>query len=201
MAAVESDRARIQGARPGFTPLTVALHWPSLPWGEEALPPAGFVLSTGESIEAQVEAYAKRIATSSSARDAIRTIIDAAQQTPAAVELPPAVLDAYKTLFAESGLQVGSSSGRPGADQDGFDPVAMIADALAGSVDAAAGGNPQLLGLGEGLVGALLIPLRQLSFWKMKDRARQFGESGAQALLSQMQTKARSARFHLILLC
>lgn len=198
MAAVRSDRETAQLTVPGFAPLTVALHWPSLPWGDEELPSGGAVLSAAESIDAQVEAYANRIATTPSARDALRTILDAAQQNPQAVELPPPVLDAYNRLFAESGLQVGSSSARPGSDQDGFDPAAIIADARAGSVDAAAGGNPQLLGLGKDLVGALLIPLRQLSFWKMKDRARQFGENGARALLSRMQGAARNARFHLM---
>ena len=45
---------------------------------------------------------------------------------------------------------------------------------------------------------AILSPLRQLSFWKMKDRARIFGETGGNALLRKLQDAAPRARFHLM---
>jgi hypothetical protein len=44
----------------------------------------------------------------------------------------------------------------------------------------------------------LRLPLRQLSFWAMKDRARRFGESGARELLLAVQTGAPIARLHLM---
>jgi hypothetical protein len=45
----------------------------------------------------------------------------------------------------------------------------------------------------------LLAPLRTLSFWKMKDRARDFGESGSFNLLSQLQQAcSEKVRFHLM---
>jgi pimeloyl-ACP methyl ester carboxylesterase len=42
------------------------------------------------------------------------------------------------------------------------------------------------------------MPLRQLSFWKMKDRGRRFGEGAANDLLRSLQVAAPSARFHLV---
>jgi len=39
-------------------------------------------------------------------------------------------------------------------------------------------------------IGDLLAPLRVLSFWKMKDRARKFGESGGNQLLQNIHTAA-----------
>src|SRR5690606_17327813 len=113
-------------------------------------------------------------------------------------ELSPVVLHAYETLFAESGLGAGDPSGRPGADQDGFDPDAIIREALdtpAPDVDEPV---PGVLGFGGGLRDALLMPLRQLSFWKMKDRGRRFGETGGHSLLRALQMASPVARFHLM---
>ncbi|MEO8312261.1 MAG: CHAT domain-containing protein, partial [Caldimonas sp.] len=56
----------------------------------------------------------------------------------------------------------------------------------------------QLLGIGDTIGGMFLSPMRQLSFWKMKDRAREFGESGAHTLLARLQTAAPRAHFHLM---
>jgi pimeloyl-ACP methyl ester carboxylesterase len=44
----------------------------------------------------------------------------------------------------------------------------------------------------------VLTPLRQLTFWTMKDRARRFGESGGSALLRQLQEAAPHVRVHLM---
>ena len=47
--------------------------------------------------------------------------------------------------------------------------------------------------------GLIVAPLQQLSFWKMKDRARAIGESGAHALLVRLMKAARpETRFHLM---
>ena len=40
------------------------------------------------------------------------------------------------------------------------------------------------------------MPVRQLSFWKMKDRARRFGESGAHDLVRSLQLAGKTVRFH-----
>jgi hypothetical protein len=203
MAKVSADLDRAQRERPGFTPLVVGLHWPSLPWGDEAFEPASAVpkaglLSAADSLEPHVDAYAKRISTSANARAAIQLILEAARSNPDVTVLPAGVTVAYQTLFAEAGLSTGDATGRPGADQDGFDPQAIVADALRDSPEAGTGGNAGLLGLGSVLEGAILMPLRQLSFWKMKDRARAFGETGGHALLGGWQIAAPGVRFHLM---
>ena len=48
-------------------------------------------------------------------------------------------------------------------------------------------------GIFDKLKGLVVAPLQQLSFWKMKDRARAIGESGAHALLVRLM-KARVRR-------
>lgn len=203
MLKAEPDRLTARANRPGFAPLIVGLHWPSLPWGDESIPGSagGGVLSAGDSpqgsLDDQVDAYAARIADTPKAREAIRTILDAARRDPNATTLSPAVRTAYDTLFAESGLATGDKSGRPGADQDGFDAAAIIAQAREGTGQERAG-TPGVLGLGDKLRDALIMPLRQLSFWKMKDRARSFGETGGHGLLIDLEQAAPNARFHLM---
>src|SRR5574338_194628 len=74
MLQAEPDRLTARANRPGFSPLIVGLHWPSLPWGDETIPGSGApgVLSAGESsrgsLDAQVDAYAARIADTPRAR-------------------------------------------------------------------------------------------------------------------------------------
>lgn len=207
MAKAQPDRLAAREGQPGFTPIIVGLHWPSLPWGDEDIPSGdgsagGAVLSAGDEvsapIEAQVDAYAKRIADTPAARAAIRTILEAARRDPDSMTLSPAVRAAYDALFAESGLAAGDASGRPGADQDGFDAGAIIDQAKAGAGEGGQTGTPGLLGFGDDMRNLALMPLRQMSFWKMKDRARAFGEAGGHALLSTLQRTAPNARFHLM---
>jgi hypothetical protein len=201
MAAAQSDRAAA-GARPGgFAPLIVGLHWPSLPFGDEAVPkdaPALLSASAGDGAarDADVDTWAKRIADTPRARQAIETILAAARSGASGDTPSPELLAAYRALFEESGLAAGGSAAAPGADQDGFEPAAIIAQSKAAGL--ATQPATQLLGIGDTLSGLFLSPLRQLSFWKMKDRARAFGESGAHALLARLQTVAPQARFHLM---
>jgi hypothetical protein len=200
MAAQESDRAAARERPGGFTPLIVGLHWPSLPFGDEAVPAsAPALLSGGDAggaagADDSVDAWARRIADTPRARHAIETIHEAARNDAEAPS--PALVQAYRTLFAESGLSTGGSAAAPGADQDAFDPAAIIEQTRA--VTPATAPSTQLLGVGDTVRGLLLSPLRQLSFWKMKDRARSFGESGAHDLLVRLQTVAPNARFHLM---
>jgi hypothetical protein len=202
MTMLESDHAAARQRLPGFAPLIIGLHWPSLPWGDEAISAGDrAVLSAGEfeaPSEAQVDAYASRIADTPNARAAIRSILEAARLNPGSTTLSLPICDAYATLFVESGLGSGDATGCPGPDQDGFDPTVTIADALTSGVEAAVSGPPGLLSSGDMLREALLMPLRQLSFWKMKDRARQFGETSGHELLTRLQLAAPKARFHLM---
>ena len=79
MAACEADRKRAQ-ERPGFRAQIIGLHWPSLPFGDEAFGGSAVSFAAGElsPVESQVEAFAKRIADTGPARTAPRTIFSAA---------------------------------------------------------------------------------------------------------------------------
>lgn len=203
MLKLEADRAAAQRLRPNFKTLIVGLHWPSLPWGDEeiATDMGGRLLSATDdaqvSFDKQVDAYAARIADFPGARAALRTILTAARNDPSG-NLSPAVCSAYGTLFAELGLASGDASGRPGADQDGFDAAAIIAEARASIPSAADRAGPGVLGFRDDVRDLMLMPLRQLSFWKMKDRARSFGEFGGHQLISRLQQAAPAAHFHLM---
>jgi pimeloyl-ACP methyl ester carboxylesterase len=86
-------------------------------------------------------------------------------------------------------LQAQGEAGVPGADRLAFDPETAYATA---------GDEVQF---GGGFGAKLLVPLQQLSFWSMKDRARQVGESGLHdfvAALMNAVPPGRDLRFHLM---
>ena len=144
-------------------------------------------------IDHYVDLYADRIADSESARAAIRTIVTAAASgAPAGNKLPPQVEQAYRVLDQESGLGADGPTAAPGDDREAFDPNKAYANAKPGPGEASFGG----LGLAR-----ILSPLRQLSFWTMKDRARLLGESAGVAMLAAVQAAVpagRDVRFHLM---
>jgi hypothetical protein len=202
------DRAVAHTARPGFRALVVGLHWPSLPFGDETQPAEqpGGLLGAAEApdIEAQVAQYAASIADTPRARDAIRTILLANQEDDGSSKtLPSDVRAAYQTLYAEAGLDGGDGDpgAPPGADRDSFDPDAIYgtARAIASAETQAEAGGVLGGGFFDKLKGLVVAPLQQMSFWKMKDRARAIGESGAHALLVRLMKAARpETRFHLM---
>jgi hypothetical protein len=190
MHGQEADRQRMRELRPGFRVLIIGLHWPSLPFGDEEFgsPVASFATPEGAPDEEQfVDVYADRIADTPAAREALRTIFEAALENVAPDELPANVREAYLVLDREAGLGGEGPGGSPSSDREPFDPDEAYKLARD---DAASFG-------GFGL-GGLLSPLRQLSFWKMKDRAKSFGESGGFQLVEALQGAAagRDVRFH-----
>jgi pimeloyl-ACP methyl ester carboxylesterase len=207
--ARSADRDVAHTARPGFKAIVVGLHWPSLPFGDESLPAdqGGGLLGADDEdeIDAEVAQYAASIAETPKARDAIRTILLAERADDGANEtLPANVREAYRTLYAEADLDGGDGDpgAPPGADREEFDPDAIYGvarmSAAAAEVEEESGG---VLGGGflDKVKGLVVAPLQQLSFWKMKDRARAIGESGAHALLVRLMKAARpETRFHLM---
>ena len=203
MAACEDDLDHARRVRPGFKPLLVGLHWPSLPFGDEefaagpdvsfAAPPAG--AGAIPSAPALVDAYADRIADTPAARDALETIFAAAAVDAAPPELPPEVAEAYRVLDREAGLGSGGPASPPGSDREPFDPEAAYKDALDEEVELS-------FGIGGSLLGPVVGILRNLSFFKMKDRARTIGETSFHTLLAGLQRVARESgrdvRFHLM---
>jgi len=197
MASLERDREAAHSRPMGFRPLIVGLHWPSLPWGDESLDDAGGAVLSGDNDGGRVEAFARRIAGTPVARAALRAIFDKVDADAGSHSLSASTRAAYTTLFEEAGLGTGNGGAPPGADQAGFDPDAIIRDFNA-TRNVTSGSRMQLLGAEQPWREAVLSPLRQLSFWKMKDRARAFGETGAHALLVTLQAAAPNVRFHLM---
>lgn len=194
----EGDIAEARVRSAAFAPLFIGIHWPSMPWGDESFeaPRRGGLLSVDGTEE--LDAYASRIADSGRARRAIEIILTGAGAAAPSGKLPTELRQAYLDLYSESGLGHDGESGSPGNDQDGFDPDVIIADAQLIEETLSGDGQPGLLGGGQRVREFFLTPLRQLSFWKMKDRARSFGESGAHALIIAMQGLAPRARIHLM---
>jgi hypothetical protein len=191
MLGCTGDIERLRARRPAFRPMLIGLHWPSLPFGDEELGGAAFDSSALSTVDGLIETYADRVADTLAARAALRTIFEAAFVDNEPAELPPAVADAYRTLNRESGLASNGEGSSPGADREPFDPQAAYQNARASAAEEA-------LGFGGFSLSGLLSPLRQLSFWQMKDRARSIGEAGGHTLLRQIQTTAPAARVHLM---
>jgi hypothetical protein len=193
MAQNLEDIARIGEIRQGFRPLLVGLHWPSLPWGDEDL--ATGELSFGTAGEAEfaisrsVDTYTQRIADTPAAKRALRVIFEAAEEDIAPARLSAAVRDAYQILDREASLGDEGPAGAPGADREPFDAEAIFTIAE---------DEPVSFGSG-GILSGILAPLRNLSFWRMKDRARRFGQNNGFRLLQNLQlASSESVRFHLV---
>ena len=202
------DRAAARAARPGFKSIVIGLHWPSLPFGDES-PPAdqgGGLLGADDEpdIDAQVAQDASSIADTPTAREAIRTILLAEREGGGASDsLPPDVREAYQRLYAEAELDGGDGDpgAPPGADREEFDPDAIYRAARARASEEEEEAEGGVLGGGflDKVKGLVVAPLQQLSFWKMKDRARAIGEGGAHALLVRLMNASRpETRFHLM---
>jgi hypothetical protein len=200
MAACKDDIERASKVRPGFKPLLVGFHWPSLPYGDEELSAgSGVSFSTpgagaaaAPDTQALIDAYADRIANTPAARKALETIFAAAAADTAPSELPPEVVDAYRVLDREAGLGSGGPANGPGSDREAFDPEAAYQSVLEESE----------VSFGSFGLGPVLGILQNLSFFKMKDRARMVGETSVQTLLATLQRAAKGAgrdvRFHLM---
>ncbi len=185
-----ADLDRLREEYPNFQPLIVGLHWPSLPWGDEEFrqEAVAFADASETVLEELVDRYAKQFGDRSSVRDALQTIFRAAQQNPVPEEVPEDVWSAYGRLACEAQLGGEGEGGPPGTDRDPFNPEQSYEAAQEEAISFG-GTDPREW---------LLSPLRQLSFWKMKARARRFGEGSAHALLKALQSARSDLRLHLM---
>jgi hypothetical protein len=199
MASSAADIDRMLQRRLGFRPLLIGLHWPSKPFGADALASSGLIFAAPAEGEPQasdlpvdpIDRLAEQTADTPAAREALRTILAASEVEFSPPELPPDVRAAYEVLDREIGLGADGPDAAPGDDREPFDPDRAYQTA---TDDAVSFGGP----IGDGL----LSPLRTLSFWRMKDRACKFGEGGAHQLLEALRREAvasgRDVRFHLM---
>ena len=191
MASATGDVEAIRRERPGFNPLLVGFHWPSLSFGDESFAGVAFATPDGDGgIDQMIEEYAGYLADTPAARAALRTIIESAGDDVSPASLPAEVVTAYQTLDRESGLGAARPGGTPADDREPFDPEAAY-QATVEDADVSFA-NP--------VTGAVIGLLQVLSFWKMKDRARLVGEVGVHGLLAKFQAAAagRDVRFHLM---
>ena len=193
MLACTNDLARMRTTRPDFRPLLVGLHWPSEPFGNEELG-QGMAFGASPDLDTTwlVDRYAERLADTPSARAALETIIGTMAANPEPASLPDEVQVAYTVLARESGLARDTTGATSFDNEKGepFDAQAIVRAAQAEPVS-----------FGDSPAGGIaLLPLRLLSYRKMKDRAKQIGETGGSSLLAEAQraTVQRETRFHLM---
>jgi pimeloyl-ACP methyl ester carboxylesterase len=191
MMACSVDRERAH-QRAGFRPLIIGLHWPSEPWGDEEFSADSATSSTASEqvTEKWLSDHASRIADTAPAREALRTILMAARRNPSPNQLPDDARDAYVVLDREAGVSSQGVGAAPGADREELGPEDRYQIARTDSAVS--------FGLGGRLENLVLSPLRQLSFWKMKDRARRFGESAAHRLVASLMTAQGGIRLHVM---
>jgi len=191
MAKQQADIDRMRQKRPGFRALLVGFHWPSLPWGDEELGGSSFSPASMPTIDEMVESYAERIADTADARQALRTILESAARNINPPKMPEEVSQAYRLLNEEADMGSEGEGAAPGDDREPFDPEFTF-EAVR---------QEQLLSFGGTTFGGILSPLRQLSFWKMKDRARTVGENGGADFLKEILDNSgppRDVKIHLV---
>jgi hypothetical protein len=193
MGALQADRDAIRAQVTGYRPLIVGLHWPSLPWGDEKLDGGGRVLGdddTATGTEAQARAYAEVICDTPTGHALVQRILELSARQPDAAQLDPELAQAYDALRREAGLDSDPDLEGDAGTAGQWNANEAFRDAL--------DDGARTLGDG-GFKDALLSPLRQLSFWQMKDRARSVGERGVAGLLRKLQDAApEQTRFHLM---
>jgi len=190
-----SDIEALKKKRPDFKPLLIGLHWPSKPFGNEDTGGAFDLNLATEGDDVVKSAIADQLAllgASDEIGPQLETIYRAYLELDEPDTLPDEVREAY--------LEIESKLGLDGEDREPFDPEEIFRNALDADQEEEESGSFAANFAGGFSWGDLLAPLRVLSFWRMKDRARRFGESGANELLRKMQqvTSGRDVRFHLM---
>ncbi len=174
---------------PGFKPLWIGLHWPSLPWGDESS--GSFDPTVGKTLEMLLEETVAHFGGTEAVRSAVKPIFDAYGKDPGASDIPPEAAQGYHDLAAAIQFSAGKSDAGAGApDEEGapLDPQAALdADNMAAQSFGAAGS----------IGGGILSCLRQLSFWTMKRRAVTVGEGGMHQFIAAVQ-KVSDTKIHLI---
>ena len=198
MAGCPEDQAAADARPGGFRPIVVGLHWPSKAWGDEDLGSATFALPArapgapeggqGDGVARLVDSSAAGLGDTPTVRDAVRAIVDSALDDPVPAALPEPVREAYRRLDAALGLGAEGEGASPGDDRAPFDPEAVYQACL----------MEELASFGSTSLGGLLAPLRVLTFWHMKRRARNVGAGCVATLLTRLQDAAPGARFHLM---
>lgn len=183
MVKLDADRNRMG---PGFRPLWIGLHWPSLAWGEESFGGSSFDTVAGGIAEFREQCLAQ-FGDTPEVRAELDIIFKEHEVNAAAMAMPQHVVDAYNRLAAIIGYNGTGPGSAPEAEGKPFDPEASF-DATNEGADFAGGG----------FLGPLVGPLRQLTFWTMKRRARTIGEGGMHDFISRLQKTFPKTPVHLM---
>lgn len=188
MMACKQDLARLKARPQGFKPLVIGLHWPSLPFGmEEHAEPSTINFSINPSSTDIYQAAIDAVADTEAGQQAVLKILDSAIQNSR-----PAFLD-QSTQEAVDYLLEHELKASPLNDELTNVDAQSMYQVLKQQMDA------DLLSFGNSLASPVLGLVTQLSMWKMKERARSFGASGAAQLLRQLLAATQSTvQFHLM---
>jgi hypothetical protein len=185
-----SDLQRAGKVFPGFRPLFIGLHWPSLPWGNEEIGDGSFAAEDERPGPDELyRSYVERLGDTPEIRVALETIFDEARSDAAPDQLSGRARQAFLDLNQALGLGSAGLAGPPDTDREPFDPDAALA----------AGSDVDFGGAGD-VFGGVLGVLRLCSYWTMKKRARTVGEHGMHAFVNDLQraTAVRNTRVHLV---
>lgn len=171
--------------RRDVAPVHVALHWPSLPWGNEEIGAAGLNFAAGDD-EQLLESLTEALDDTPEIRQALKVILAEAATHAAEVTLTENAKRGYLTLDSALGLGADGLGGDNGSDRLNFDPQMIVTEARRTEADFASFG-----------LGVFLAPLQALSFWTMKKRAQTVGESSFHNFLRSLQ-QCTTARIHLM---
>ncbi|ALF51777.1 hypothetical protein ACX27_01215 [Nostoc piscinale CENA21] len=195
-ADIQTIKKLRQSQNQEFRPLLIGLHWPSKPWGNEDLnaKPTSYDTS-GSELNNLIDEYAQDVADTEAARDALRTIFAASIEYANPPEtLPQQVNQAYEVLIKEASLN--------GYEEDGaslnLNPANIYQSLIAEEPET----QEISFGIGDffqAKTNPFLDVLGYLSYWKMKERAREIGSTSGFKLLTQLQkAAAKTVRFHLV---
>src|SRR4051812_47932412 len=122
-----ADDTAAMGA--GFKPVFIGLHWPSQPWGEEAIASvaASFATAAAPVIEPMIDAAVEHFGGGDAVRRPLEVIFRAFEQDPGARVLPDDVVAAYADLASAIGFSAGADADAA-PDQEGapLDPQAAV---------------------------------------------------------------------------
>jgi hypothetical protein len=117
------DMKRFAASRPGFKPLWIGVHWPSLPWGDDEIRAGGNDFAADDQTPALLDAeelrkrYLERLGDSPEIRGALDVILEEARVNAAASELSDSAVEAYLQLNRALGLGEGGGDAAPGDDR------------------------------------------------------------------------------------
>ena len=153
MADCAADQDRARRADPNFKPVIVGIHWPSLAFGDETVPPDANTETPADQHELAAEAslptktlvsrYAGRIADDDPlATEAVTAILNSdsgitVHRNPLVegagptytAQVSPEIKSSFDTLFELSGVGQGGAQAAPGSDTPTFQPHEVLQDA------------------------------------------------------------------------